>query len=135
MVWLAGILGGALMGMIFVAHLSAMFALRPPTVFKNRPPETTLVPVVMAMSVFSLLIWQGLGVAAAVIFDVLHTKVSIAAPGMPSVVYTAGVVGLALLLAPVLFLRVRGRIRHLAAELVLFACIFGWLLPALATAR
>ena len=134
MMWLAGILGGALMGMIFVAHLSAMFALRPPTVLRNRSPESTLVPLVTLISVLSLLIWQGLGVAAAVTFDVVHSRLSMSAPGTPSVVYTAGVVGLALLALLFLLLLVRGRMAHVLAELALFMGVFGWLVPAMVTA-
>lgn len=135
MVWVSGVLGGALMGMVFVAHLSVMFALRPPAVIRDRSPESTLVPLVTAMSVLSLLTWLGLGVGAAVAFDAARTKVSVSVPGMPSVVYTAAVVGVALVLAPPLLLLVRRRVAHVVAELVLFAAIFGWLVPALVTAR
>ena len=134
MVWMVGILGGALMGMIFVAHLSAMFALRPPAVLRNRSPESTLAPLVTAMSMFSLLMWLGLGVGAAVAFDAARTKLSISAPGMPSVVYTAGIVGLALVLLVPLLLLVRRRVAHVVVELALFAAIFGWLVPALVVA-
>jgi len=135
MMWLVGILGGALMGMIFVAHLSAMFALRPPAVLRDRSPESTLVPLVTLMSVLSMLMWLGLGVAAAATFNAVHARLTISAPGTPSVVYSAGVVGLALLLLPLLLLFVRGRFAHVAAELALFAGIFGWLVPVLITAR
>ena len=135
MMWLAGILGGALMGMIFVAHLSAMFALRPPAVLRDRSPESTLVPLVTLTSMLSMLIWQGLGVAAAATFSAVHARLTISAPGTPSVVYSAGVVGLALLLLPLLLLFVRGRFAHVAAELALFAGIFGWLVPLLISAR
>jgi len=119
------------MGMIFVAHLSVMFALHPPAVLRNRSPESTLVPLVTAMSMLSLLTWLGLGVGAAVGFDAARTGLSVSAPGMPSVVYTAGIVGLALLLVPPLLLLVRRRVAHVVVELVLFAGIFGWLVPAL----
>ena len=135
MVWFAGILGGALMGMIFVVHLSVAFALHPPAVVKNRSPESTLVPLVMVMSTSALLAWLGLGVGAAVAFDAAHMRLSVSAPGTPSVVYTAGVVGLGLLLLPILLGLTRARASHVAAELVLFAGIFGWLVPALVTAR
>ena len=134
MVWMGGMLGGALMGMIFVAHLSAMFALRPPAVLRNRSPESTLAPLVTAMSMFSLLMWLGLGVGAAVAFDAARTKLSISAPGMPSVVYTAAVVGVALVLLVPLLLLVRRRVAHVVVELALFAGIFGWLVPALVAA-
>ena len=135
MVWLGGILGGALMGMIFVVHLSATFALHPPTVVRNRSPESTLVPLVAAMSLFAVLIWLGAGVGAAVGFDAARTKLSISAPGMPSVVYTAAVVGLAVLLVPLLLFLTRARVAHVVVELALFAGIFGWLVPAMVTAR
>ncbi len=135
MMWLAGMLGGALMGMIFVAHLSATFALRPPAVLRDHSPESTLVPLVTLMSVLSMLIWLGLGVAAAAAFDALHARLSMSAPGTPSVVYSAGIVGLALLVLPLLLLFVRGRFVHVATELALFAGIFGWLVPVLITAK
>ena len=135
MMWLAGILGGALMGMVFVAHLSITFALRPPAILRNRSPESTLVPLVTLISVLSMLIWLGLGVAAAAMFNTTHARLSISAPGTPSVVYSAGVVGLALVVLPVLLLFVRGRFAHVAAELAVFAGVFGWLVPAMITAR
>ena len=135
MMWLAGILGGALMGMIFVAHLSIVFALHPPAVLRNRSPESTLVPLVTLISVLSTLIWLGLGVAGAATFNAAHAGLSISVPGTPSVVYSAGVVGLALLVLPLLLLFVRGRMAHVLAELALFVGVFGWLVPALIVAR
>ena len=87
------------------------------------------------MSVLSMLIWLGLGVAAAAAFDALHARLSMSAPGTPSVVYSAGIVGLALLVLPLLLLFVRGRFVHVATELALFAGIFGWLVPVLITAK
>ena len=135
MLWLAGVLSGTLMGMIFVAHFSVVFALHPPIVVKSRPPESTLVPLITLMTFLALLIWVGLGAVGALAFDAAHTRVSMSAPGTPSVLYSLGVVGVAAIAAVPLLLIGHGRGRHILVELVLFVGVFGWLIPTLATAR
>lgn len=125
----AGALAGALMGLIFVGHLSLMMALRPPESLRRRAEDSTVMPIVLGGTLAALTAWVAAGVGAGLAFQVAEREFPAGVPGMPSVAYTAGVVIAAALMAPPLMLLARRALRHLAAEYALFIGIFGWLIP------
>lgn len=128
--FIAGFLGGTVMGMVFITHLSLLFTFRPPASFARRAAESGVTRMVMTATVAALFLWSGLGVAAAFIAEAVpHDGLTV--PGVPSVPYTLFIVWLAVLIAIPAALFMRDRLFHVVAELLLFAGIFGWVIPLL----
>lgn len=129
---MAGFLVGTLMALVFAAHLSVMWALKPPNFVRNASPDgPNVLLLAMAAHVGGILLWPLIGVTAAVAFTVAEDRSALEAPGLPSGLYTGGVFLIAVLMAPPLLLLGRGRARHVIAELLLFVTLFGVAIPLL----
>ena len=125
MIIVAGFLAGALMALIFVAHLSIMFVYNPPGFVRNTDAEDNNLPrVILMMHGMALLIWPVIGVVTAVANWAVRDEVS-------NIVFTLGVLVVELLMAPVLILLTKGRWIHLAAQFVAFFIIFAIVIPVL----
>ncbi|MDP6822707.1 MAG: hypothetical protein QF554_05390 [Dehalococcoidia bacterium] len=122
---IAGFLAGALMALIFVAHLSLMFVYNPPNFIRNADAEDNNLPrVILMLHGMALLIWPVIGIAAALAYAAVSDEV---ADG----VFVAGVLVVELLMAPVLVVLMKGRRLHLVAQFGAFFIIFGVVVPVL----
>ncbi len=127
----AGLIGGALMGMSFMTHMALLLVYHPPEVLKKRAVESTVSSLITVASVITFFSWNLLAIAMA--FSALATQssdqpqVSVA----PSPVYLFIVMFLTVFIAIPAFIFFRDRKQHLIGELLIFLVIFGLLIPNL----
>ena len=127
----AGLIGGALMGMSFMTHMALLLVYHPPEVLKKRAVESTVSGLITVASVITFVSWNLLAIAMA--FAALATQssdqpqVSVA----PSPVYLFIVMFLTVFIAIPAFIFFRDRKQHLIGELLIFLGIFGRLIPNL----
>ena len=127
----AGLIGGALMGMSFMTHMALLLVYHPPEVLKKRAVESTVSGLITVASVITFASWNLLAIAMA--FAALVTQssdqpqVSVA----PSPVYLFIVMFLTVFIAIPAFIFFRDRKQHLIGELLIFLVIFGLLIPNL----
>ncbi|MSQ09306.1 MAG: hypothetical protein EXR44_08470 [Dehalococcoidia bacterium] len=131
---LAGFIGGALMGLIFVTHASLVLVFRTPVGLARRAAEGTVIGMVMAGTVGGLVVWSLLGVAAAILFRATETEQSLSVGAVPNTLYLIILLFVAAIATIPAALFMRNRLRHLATEFALFIGIFGWLIPAMVKA-
>ena len=127
----AGLIGGALMGMSFMTHMVLLLVYHPPEVLKKRAVESTVSGLITVASVITFVSWNLLAIAMA--FAALATQssdqpqVSVA----PSPVYLFIVMFLTVFIAIPAFIFFRDLKQHLIGELLIFLGIFGLLIPNL----
>ena len=127
----AGLIGGALMGMSFMTHMALLLVYHPPEVLKKRAVESTVSGLITVASIITFVSWNLLAIAMA--FAALATQssdqpqVSVA----PSPVYLFIVMFLTVFIAIPAFIFFRDRKQHLIGELLIFLGIFGLLIPNL----
>ena len=127
----AGLIGGALMGMSFMTHMALLLVYHPPEVPKKRAVESTVSGLITVASVITFVSWNLLAIVMA--FAALATQssdqpqVSVA----PSPVYLFIVMFLTVFIAIPAFIFFRDRKQHLIGELLIFLGIFGLLIPNL----
>ena len=127
----AGLIGGALMGMSFMTHMALLLVYHPPEVLKKRAVESTVSGLITVATVITFVSWNLLAIAMA--FAALATQssdqpqVSVA----PSPVYLFIVMFLTVFIAIPAFIFFRDRKQHLIGELLIFLGIFGLLIPNL----
>ena len=127
----AGLIGGALMGMSFMTHMALLLVYHPPEVLKKRAVKSTVSGLITVASVITFVSWNLLAIAMA--FAALVTQssdqpqVSVA----PSPVYLFIVMFLTVFIAIPAFIFFRDRKQHLIGELLIFLGIFGLLIPNL----
>jgi|TARA_B100000809_G_scaffold26131_1_gene22865 cytochrome bd-type quinol oxidase subunit 2 len=127
----AGLIGGALMGMSFMTHMALLLVYHPPEVLKKRAVESTVSSLITVASVITFVSWNLLAIAMA--FAALATQssdqpqVSVA----PSPVYLFIAMFLTVFIAIPAFIFFRDRKQHLIGELLIFLVIFGLLIPNL----
>jgi sterol desaturase/sphingolipid hydroxylase (fatty acid hydroxylase superfamily) len=127
----AGLIGGALMGMSFMTHMALLLVYHPPEVLKKRAVESTVSGLITVASVITFVSWNLLAIVMA--FAALATQssdqpqVSVA----PSPVYLFIVMFLTVFIAIPAFIFFRDRKQHLIGELLIFLGIFGLLIPNL----
>ena len=127
----AGLIGGALMGMSFMTHMALLLVYHPPEVLKKRAVKSTVSGLITVASVITFVSWNLLAIAMA--FAALATQssdqpqVSVA----PSPVYLFIVMFLTVFIAIPAFIFFRDRKQHLIGELLIFLGMFGLLIPNL----
>ena len=127
----AGLIGGALMGMSFMTHMALLLVYHPPEVLKKRAVESTVSGLITVASLITFVSWNLLAIVMA--FAALATQssdqpqVSVA----PSPVYLFIVMFLTVFIAIPAFIFFRDRKQHLIGELLIFLGIFGLLIPNL----
>lgn len=130
----AGLIGGALMGMTFITHMALLLVYHPPEVLKKRAVESTVSGLITVSSLIMFISWNILAIAMS--FAALaaqssdEPKISIA----PSPVYLFIVMFLTAFIAIPAFIFFRDRKQHLVGELLVFLGIFGLLIPNLVVA-
>ena len=128
---IAGLIGGALMGMSFMTHMALLLVDHPPEVLKKRAVESAVSGLITVASVITFVSWNLLAIVMA--FAALATQssdqpqVSVA----PSPVYLFIVMFLTVFIAIPAFIFFRDRKQHLIGELLIFLGIFGLLIPNL----
>ena len=127
-------MGGTLMGLIFVTHVSLMLVFRPPAALARRAAESTVTGMVMAGTLAGLAVWGLLGVVAALLFRAMGHGDSWGIAGGPNTLYLIALLFVVTFTAIPASLFMRDRLRHLAAQYALFIGIFGWLIPAMVNA-
>jgi cytochrome bd-type quinol oxidase subunit 2 len=127
----AGLIGGALMGMSFMTHMALLLVYHPPEVLKKRAVESTVSGLITVASLITFVSWNLLAIVMA--FAALATQssdqpqVSVA----PSPVYLFIAMFLTVFIAIPAFIFFRDRKQHLIGELLIFLVIFGLLIPNL----
>ena len=129
-----GMIGGGLMGMIFVGHLALLLVFNPPNALRKRAVESSVTKLVTITTIVTYLIWNLLAIfmsfAAQATLSGSDPKISLA----PSPAYLFVVVFVTLVLAIPAFVFFRDRKNHLLGELALFIGIFGFLIPNMVVA-
>jgi hypothetical protein len=128
---LAGFMGGTLMGLVFVTHISLLLAFRPPKALLERASRSSITGLAMYAAIGGIFTWTFAGTAAAFVFRAVESNYPGDAPGLPSPLYTMIVVLLGSALTVPLAVLLRDRLLHVLGESALFAVVFGWLIPAL----
>ena len=124
----AGAITGAIMGLVFVTHAAILLVWDPPPRLAQRASTTGVGGLLMVLSFAAFVVWQVIGIAAAVFFEFLYglnPTLSGAFGYLLAVLFFSAM--LAILGASIL----QGRIRHIAIECVLFIGLFGFLIPFL----
>ncbi len=129
--FVAGAITGAIMGLVFVTHAAVMLVWDPPPRLAQRAGTSGVSGLFMVASFVAFVIWQIIGIAAAVLFELLHEQSPTSIPGIPSVVYLLAVLFLSAMLAMSAVFILQGRARHVAFEFALIVGMFGFLVPFL----
>lgn len=130
----AGLIGGALMGMTFTAHMALLLVYHPPELLRKRAEESTVAGLITVLTAVTFVSWNVLAIVMS--FAALATQssdtpeVSVA----PSPAYLFIVLFLTVFIAIPAFIFFRDRKRHLIAGLLLFVGVFGLLIPNLVVA-
>ena len=127
----AGMIGGALMGMIFVTHMALLLVYSPPALLRQRAAESTVTKLITISALVAYLSWILLGIfmafAAQATLSSDATSISLA----PSPAYLFVIVFVTLFISIPAFVLFRDRKQHLTGELVVFIGIFALLIPNL----
>ena len=127
----AGAITGAIMGLVFVTHAALLLVWDPPPRLAQRASTTGVGGLLMLASFVAFVVWQVIGIAAAVFFELTWEQGPTSIPGIPSVVYLLAVLFFSAMLAmPAVFI-LQGRARHVAFEFALIIGLFGFLIPFL----
>ena len=62
---IAGMIGGALMGMLFVTHLALLLVYNPPRALQERAAESTVAKLITLMALVAFLGWNVFAIAMA----------------------------------------------------------------------
>jgi hypothetical protein len=127
---LAGMFAGVVMAMVFLPHAAVVIVFN--SRFASWPRADGSGPVAWLSAAFaagSLLVWTGLGIAAAVLFTVARSAAPTHVPGVPSLAYLVGVCAVPALAAPWVALLAPRLWRHAAFEFAVFLAVFGVQIP------
>ena len=127
----AGAITGAIMGLVFVTHAAILLVWDPPPRLAQRASTSGVGGLLMLASFAAFVVWQIIGIAAAVFFEVMYGRNP---TYTGAIVYLLAVLFFSAMLAMPAIVILQGRIRHVALfECVLFIGLFGFLdsLPGL----
>tara|TARA_B110000116_G_scaffold49749_1_gene41535 strand:- start:1058 stop:1495 length:438 start_codon:yes stop_codon:yes gene_type:complete len=131
---IAGMIGGALMGMIFVTHLALLLVYNPPKALAERAVESSVSSLITMSALVTFLGWNFLAIIMAFAAEATRlndsTQISIA----PSPTYLFAVLFVVLFISIPAFIFFRDRKQHLLGEILVFIGIFGFLIPNLVVA-
>tara|TARA_B100000029_G_scaffold33230_1_gene31562 strand:+ start:8 stop:445 length:438 start_codon:yes stop_codon:yes gene_type:complete len=131
---IAGMIGGALMGMIFVTHLALLLVYSPPKVLRERAVESNVSNLITMTALVTFLGWNLLAVAMSFAAQALFSNNSPSISLAPAPVYVFVVVFVSVLIAIPALIIFRDRKRHLLGQLIAFVVVFGLLIPNLVVA-
>ena len=127
----AGAITGAIMGLVFITHAALLLVWDPPPRLAQRASTSGAAGLLMMASFGAFVVWQIIGIAAAVFFEFTYEQYPNSIPAIPSVLYLLAVLFLSAMLVMPAVVMLRGRTRHVAFEYVLFVGLFGFLIPFL----
>lgn len=129
----AGAIVGAVMGLVFVTHAAILLVWDPPPRLAQRAGTSGAAGLLMLASFAAFVIWQVIGIAAAVLFELTWEQGPNSIPAIPSVLYLLAVVFFSAMLAIPAVLILQDRTRHVAFEFALIFGLFGFAIPFLVT--
>jgi uncharacterized membrane protein len=131
---IAGMIGGALMGMVFVTHLALLLVFSPLRALKEKAAESNVSTLITLSALVSFLGWNVLAIlmsfAAQSLLSGDGTQLSIA----PSPIYLFVVLFVTLFISIPAFIFFPDRKSHLLTEILVFIGVFGFLIPNLVVA-
>jgi hypothetical protein len=131
---IAGMIGGALMGMVFVTHLALLLVFSPPRALKEKAAESNVSTLITLSALVTFLGWNVFAIlmsfAAQSLLSGDGTQLSIA----PSPIYLFVVLFVTLFISIPAFILFRDRKTHLLAEILVLIGVFGFLIPNLVVA-
>ena len=127
----AGAITGAIMGLVFITHAALLLVWDPPPRLAQRAGTSGAAGLLMMASFGAFVVWQIIGIAAAVFFEFTYKQYPNSIPAIPSVLYLLAVLFLSAMLVMPAVVILRGRTRHVAFEYALFVGLFGFLIPFL----
>lgn len=131
---IAGMIGGALMGMIFVTHLALLLVYNPPRALAERAVESSVSTLITMSALVTFLGWNLLAIVMAFAAQATRSSDSTQISIAPSPVYLFVVLFVVLFISIPAFIFFRDRKQHLLGEILVFIGIFGFLIPNLVVA-
>ena len=131
---IAGVIGGALMGMIFVTHLALLLVYNPPKALAERAIESSVSNLITISALVTFLGWNLLAIVMAFAAQATRSSESTQISIAPSPVYLFVVLFVVLFISIPAFIFFRDRKQHLLGEILVFIGIFGFLIPNLVVA-
>ncbi|MBT3995133.1 MAG: hypothetical protein HOF01_04980 [Chloroflexi bacterium] len=131
---IAGMIGGALMGMIFVTHLALLLVYNPPKALAERAIESSVSNLITISALVTFLGWNLLAIVMAFAAQATRSSESTQISIAPSPVYLFVVLFVVLFISIPAFIFFRDRKQHLLGEILVFIGIFGFLIPNLVVA-
>ena len=128
----AGAASGFLMGMVFVGVGAMMlFALvsDPPRILRYLLDQAHVVNLAVPLAFLSMAIWGVIGLIMGLLYRQSLQEAPGSGIGTQNLVYTLGVVVVAAVMAPPIFILMRRVLKGLLVMLLGFVGIFGWFLP------
>ena len=127
----AGLISGALMGMTFVTHMALLLVYNPPEALRKRAAETTVTGLITVLTLITFISWNALAVIMSFVARATRSGEPAVVAIAPSPAYLFVVVFLTVFIAIPGMVFFRDRKKHLVGELLVFAGIFGLLIPNL----
>ncbi len=131
---IAGMIGGALMGLIFVTHLALLLVYNPPQALVERAVESSVANLITMSAVVTFLGWNLLAIAMAFAAQATQSKDNLQISFAPSPVYLFVVIFVVLFISIPAFIFFKDRKQHLLGEILVVIAIFGFLIPNLVVA-
>jgi hypothetical protein len=130
----AGMIGGALMGMIFVTHLALLLVYNPPKALMERAVESNVSSLITMLAIGTFLFWNAIAIAMSFAAEATLTGDTSELSIAPAPMYLFIVLLLVAFISIPAFVFLHDRKRHLLGELMVFVGIFGLLIPNLVVA-
>lgn len=131
---IAGMIGGALMGMVFVTHMALLLVYNPPAALSKRAAESTVSTLITMSALVSFVGWTVLAIVMALAAQATQSSDSPGISLAPSPAYLLVVLFLTAFIAIPALIFFRDRKKHLIGELLMFIGVFGLLIPNLVVA-
>ena len=124
-------IGGALMGMVFVTHMALLLVYSPPALLQQRAAESTVTKLITMSALVAYLSWILLGILMAFAAQATLSSDATSISLVPAPAYLFVIVFVTLFISIPAFVLFRDRKQHLAGELIVFIGIFALLIPNL----
>jgi len=130
----AGMIGGALMGLLFLAHISILLVNHPPSALLKRATVSNVSRLITISAFVTFVGWNVLAILMSFAAQGILEMSSLGVTFAPSVDYLFILAFLTLLIVIPSFVMFRDRKIHVFAELLVFLGVFGFLIPNLVVA-
>lgn len=129
-----GLIGGALMAMFFITHMALLLVNHPPEFLRKRAEESAVAGLITVSTLIIFISWNALAIIMSFVALATQSSENPQISVAPSPVYLFVVVFLTLFTAIPALIFFRDRKKHLVGELLVFAGVFGLLIPNLVVA-